>query len=180
MAQYVAIRALNRSSNIRVVEAFNRWSLRVSATAGQFKLTVTGQTGGASDTTADLAYNISAADLETALAGLTTVPDLTATNLVVTGGPGDETGSTPYEIAVLLDQEFIFTPVAGTTPLSGGTGATVTELGNKVKLSTTVDTVVDLDRPTNQRALNRHGAIGQWTITASNDDIHNDALPANS
>lgn len=40
--------------------------------------------------------------------------------------------------------------------------------GNKVSLSQTSDTIVDLDNPENRRALARHHAIGQYVVSAAN------------
>jgi hypothetical protein len=182
MAQYVAVRALHRSANIRVTRAHTRYVLTVAASAGQFGLTVSNQTAGASDSTANtLAYNISAADLKTAIAGLSTAPELTTSNVNVTGGPGDAGGTTPYTIEFYGDAgdtDYILSVNTGGTPLTGS--ASVSTTGRQVKLSPTVDTVVDLTRTSNQRALTRHSAIGQWVITATNDDIGGNALPANS
>lgn len=42
----------------------------------------------------------------------------------------------------------------------------VNSAGTKVKLSTTADTVVNLDDAANRRALNAHQAVGQWIVTA--------------
>ncbi len=181
MAQYVAVRALNRSSNIRVVRSTNEYVLTVDATAGQFKLVITNQTAGASDTTADVAYDASASTLKTALTNLTTAPDLATATVIVTGGPGDDGGTTPYTIAFHAaagDQDFIVTAIDGTTPLTGD--ASVETVGRNVALSTTEDTVIDLDRSSNQRALAKHSAIGQFVVTAANGYIGTDALPANS
>lgn len=184
MAQYIAVRALNRSSNVRVTASENSYTLTVDATAGQFKLVVTNQADGNSDTTADIAYNASAATLKTALTNLTTDPDLASATVITAGGPGDSGGTTPYTISIhgaAGDQDFIITAIDGTTPLSGGgADASVEANGRTVKLSPTVDTVIDLDRASNRRSLNRHGAIGQWIVTATNSDIGGDALPANS
>lgn len=181
--QYIAVRALNRSSQIRVV-AFTRYEVVVDATGGDWKLTITGQIAGASDTTADVAHDVSAANLKTALTNTTTNPDITASNVTVTGGPGDDGGTTPYYIAfygTLLDQGLILTAANGSSPLTGGEAtATASRIGQNVKLSPTVDTIVDLDNPTNRRALGNHSAFGQFIVTAANDDIHNDALPPNS
>jgi hypothetical protein len=52
--------------------------------------------------------------------------------------------------------------------------------GVKMQLSTTVDTVVDLDITANRRELSRHGAIGQYIVTAANNTDGTTALPANS
>jgi hypothetical protein len=181
MAQYVAVRALNRSSNIRVVRSDNQYILTVAASAGQFKLVVTNQADGNSDTTADVAYDANASTLKTAITNLTTSPDLATATVSVTGGPGDAGGTTPYTIsfyAAAGDQDFIVTAIDGTTPLTGD--ASVETVGRNVGLSTTEDTVIDLDRPSNQRALAKHSAIGQYVVTAANGYIGTDALPANS
>lgn len=184
MAQYIAVRALNRSSNIRLVRSENVYTLTVDATAGQFKLTVTNQADGNSDTTADIAYNANAATLKTALTNLTTSPDLATATVITSGGPGDEGGTTPYTISIHAaagDQDFVITPIAGTTPLSGGgASATVVREGRIVKLTPTADVVIDVDRPTNLRALAHHSAIGQYIVTAANGYDGTDALPANS
>lgn len=181
MAQYIAVRALNRSSNIRVVRSDNQYTLTVAASAGQFKLVITNQVAGASDTTADIAYNANAATVKTALTNLTTDPDLATATVTVTGGPGDAGGTTPYTIsfsAAAGDQDFIVTAIDGTTPLTGD--ATVETVGRNVVLSTTEDTIIDLDRTSNQRALAKHSAIGQYIVTAANGYTGTDALPANS
>ena len=52
--------------------------------------------------------------------------------------------------------------------------------GDKVKLSTTADTVVDASDTAALRELARHSAIGQYIVTAANADIDGDAPPANS
>lgn len=56
----------------------------------------------------------------------------------------------------------------------------VNSAGTKVKLSTTADTLVDLDLSSNRRELTRHGAIGQYIVTAANADDGGVALPSNS
>lgn len=56
----------------------------------------------------------------------------------------------------------------------------VDRTGAKVKLSTTVDTIVDLDLASNRRELSRHGAIGQYIVTATNATDNGVALPSNS
>lgn len=184
MAQFVAIRALNRSANIRVTASNNVYHVTVDATSGQFKIKVDNQADGNSDTTADIAFNALASTVKTAVAALTTSPDLTASNISVTGGPGDSGGTTPYVISIFAaagDQDFVITSITGTTPLAGGGATTsVVASGRNVKLSTTVDTVVDLDRASNVRSLRQHSAIGQYIITAANGYDGTDALPTNS
>lgn len=62
-------------------------SITVDATGGTFTATMEG------NTTAALAYNITAGNLQTALNALTEDHDV-----VVTGGPGDAGGTTPYVV----------------------------------------------------------------------------------
>lgn len=52
--------------------------------------------------------------------------------------------------------------------------------GTRVSLSTTVDTVVDLDDPDVRRQLGHHSAIGQYIVTAANDFDGAVALPTNT
>lgn len=184
MAQYVAVRALNRSANIRVVASNNVYVATVNATSGDWKITVTNQADGNSDTTADVAFNVSTANLKTALTNLTTSPDFTSTTVAVSGGPGDSGGTTPYTISLYGlagEQDFILTAASGVSPLTGGGAvASINRVGRIVKLSTTVDTVIDLDRPTNVRALANHSAIGQYIVTAANAFDGTNGLPANT
>lgn len=62
-------------------------SIQVKATSGEWTVTFDGET------TAKVAWNVSAANLQTALLAL---PQLDAGDVVVSGGPGDETGTKPY------------------------------------------------------------------------------------
>jgi hypothetical protein len=96
------------------------WTLTVEATAGNFII-------GDGDETHTCAYNISAANLQTELR---TWASGGTTGVTVTGGPGDETGSTPYVITydadnAAFDPELVLTAVDDTegTPLSGGDAA---------------------------------------------------------
>jgi hypothetical protein len=90
-------------------------TLKVEATAGQFKLTFRGQTS------ADIEFNASAATVQTALQALSTVG---AANATVSGGPGNEGGTTPYVItfagALNNAPMPLISSTSGTTPLSGG------------------------------------------------------------
>lgn len=54
------------------------------------------------------------------------------------------------------------------------------QAGTVVKLSTTVDTVVDLDDAAVRRELLRHSSIGQYIVTAANANDGGVALPSNS
>jgi hypothetical protein len=105
-------------------------SLVVSATAGQFKVGVDGVL------TADNTFDIAAATLKTAIEGLSTVG---TGNVLVTGGPGDAGGSTPYVITfdeALAGENPALTAQNGTTPLSGGSAsATPTITTAAVKLT---------------------------------------------
>jgi hypothetical protein len=40
--------------------------------------------------------------------------------------------------------------------------------GNEVLLTPTVDTIVDLDLASNRQRLSRHGAVGQYIVSAAN------------
>jgi hypothetical protein len=90
-------------------------SLTVDATGGQFKLTFGG------DTTPDLPYDATAAQVQTALQALGSVG---AGNVLVTGGPGDAGGSVTYGIiftgSLAGSAQSPIVASAGTTPLSGG------------------------------------------------------------
>lgn len=64
-------------------------TIKVEATAGLWKASFDGEE------TADLAWNISGANLKAALVALFNID---AADITVTGGPGDSTGSTPYVV----------------------------------------------------------------------------------
>ena len=182
MAQYVAVRALSRSTNIRVKNAFaETQQVKVDATGGQFKLTYNGQQ------TADIAFNATAATVQSALVALNNIaPD----DIFVTGGPGNSGGTTPYIVNFTVDgvigaDAVQLTGQNGTTPLSGGGAAvTVTTLGSiaggaPIKLSPTSDVVIDLDNVENRRALARHSAVGQYIVSAANAFDGAIGLPSN-
>jgi hypothetical protein len=76
-------------------------TITVDATAGNWTVSVDGVA------TANNLFNISAANLATAIAGLSTVG---AGNVTVTGGPGDAGGTTPYVVTFTED-------LAGENPL---------------------------------------------------------------
>jgi hypothetical protein len=52
--------------------------------------------------------------------------------------------------------------------------------GVKTQLSTVVDAIVDLDNTANRRELSRHGAIGQYIVTAAHNTDATVTLPANT
>ena len=90
-------------------------TLTVDASAGAYKLSFQGASTG------DLAFNATAATVQSALQGLSSIG---AGNATVTGGPGAAGGGTPYVITfagtlVNSPQPTIATS-AGSTPLSGG------------------------------------------------------------
>jgi hypothetical protein len=70
-------------------------TLAVKATGGTFKLGFETTSPTAAATTGVLAFNATAATVQAALEAL---PNIGAGNVKVTGGPGDETGSTPYTV----------------------------------------------------------------------------------
>lgn len=97
-------------------------TITVAATGGVFTVTYDGQTTG------DLAWNISAADLQTALLGLSSIAD---DGLTVAGGPGDELGTAPYTVtwrADLGSLPELFTTTA--TGLTGGASTAAVAQGN--------------------------------------------------
>jgi hypothetical protein len=96
-------------------------SLTVAATAGQFKLTF------GSETTGNVAFNATFSVVQEKLEKLSLIGK---NNVLVNGGPGDATGSSPYLITFVgslarTDVEQIGC-INGTTPLSGGSGCSVT------------------------------------------------------
>lgn len=94
-------------------------SVTVNAAAGQFRLTFNGQQTG------DLDFNATAASVQAALNGLSTVAPGAVT---VSGGPGAAGGGTPYSITFTTGAGIAGANVAqlvsaqGATPLSGGSG----------------------------------------------------------
>lgn len=95
-------------------------SVKVDATAGQFKLTFEGQQTG------DIAFNASAAKVREELEALS---NIAAEEVEVTGGPGNSGGTTPYVVKFLKTlagkNVAAMTGANGGTPLSGG-GAAIT------------------------------------------------------
>jgi hypothetical protein len=93
--------------------------IAVAATGGQYKLAF------GPDTSADIAFNAPAATVASSLEAL---PSIGAGNVVVSGGPGDATGSHPYVVhfvgALANANVSQLSAPSGTTPLSG-----TTELG---------------------------------------------------
>lgn len=88
-------------------------TITVAATEGDFTITYDGQT------TAPLAWNVSAADMQTALLGLSSIAD---DGLTVSGGPGDAGGTVPYVLTWRADLGSL-PELPTTTPagLNGGT-----------------------------------------------------------
>lgn len=88
-------------------------TLTVNATGGDFDVTFSGQTA------ADLAYNISAANLQTALEALS---NIAPGDVVVTGGPGDDGGTTPYTLTWSAARGAVAEPTTNAAGLTGGAG----------------------------------------------------------
>lgn len=93
-------------------------SVTVNAAGGTFTLTYSGQT------TSALAFDISAANLKAALEALSNIG---AGDVAVTGGPGDDGGTTPYVVS--FQGDLAYTDVAQMTSnagsLTGGAGTAV-------------------------------------------------------
>lgn len=130
--------------------------IKVNAAAGQWKATFDGQQ------TADLAYDVTAGDLQTALRALTSI---NGANVTVTGGPGDSTGSTPYVVTFVgtlagTDVAAITTQ-AGTVALSGSTGGTDP---NAATVTTTTPGVAAVNE---QQTITLTGGpnVGTFTVT---------------
>lgn len=88
----------------------------VDATSGTWELTFGG------DTTGPLAFDIDPFDVATAIVDLTSVPEVTYGDIIVTGGPGDDGGTTPYVVTFTGDLAEIDVPdiVAASIDLAGG------------------------------------------------------------
>lgn len=101
-------------------EATNRHSIAVDATGGTFDLDIGAESLAAVD------FDVTASALQTAVDGLTGV---TAGDVVVTGGPGDDGGTTPYVLdwQPTGDLYGTATPAVATDPasLTGGAGTAV-------------------------------------------------------
>ena len=98
----------------------------VNATAGNFKLTFNGQATG------ELGATASAAEVEAALNGLSTVGGLEpAGSVSVSGGPGSAGGTTPYKITFggFLAATNVPQTTATNVSLSGGSPATAITVG---------------------------------------------------
>jgi hypothetical protein len=119
-------------------------AVSIRATAGQFTLTFTSpKPGSSTHTTAALAWNSSAADVETALAGL---PNVGAGNVAVSGGPGDGAGTSPYVVefkgrfadtnVLRLSAEGV--GLSGGSPTSEANVSTPTEGAGVVETCTTI------------------------------------------
>jgi hypothetical protein len=94
-------------------------TVKVSATAGQFRLKFL------NSTTGDISATATAPQVETALNGLSSISS-SGGSVSVSGGPGDAGGTAPYEVT--FQGKFAkanprpMSSLQGTTPLSGGTG----------------------------------------------------------
>lgn len=107
------------TGDVYIIDGRNeRQSIKVSATAGNFKLKFNGGER-------ELAFNAGAGAVGTALGELAGV-----SGVGVGGGPGNATGSSPYEVQFSGALESTDVPQilceAGAPPLEGGSGCTVT------------------------------------------------------
>ncbi|HET9152754.1 MAG TPA: hypothetical protein VFN85_01400 [Solirubrobacterales bacterium] len=161
--------------------------ITVNATSGQFKLSFE------SETTGNLAFNASAAEVQAALEGLAAVG---AGNVEVSGGPGGPGGVKPYVVVFVEDLSGQNLPqiVAedGTTPLAGDAGVRTIEQGGggfdekqritiratagQFKLTFGSETTPDLSVPSGaaevQAALEGLAAIGAGNVRV-NDRTEN-------
>jgi hypothetical protein len=101
--------------------------ITVAATAGTFNLTFNGQT------TVDLPFNATPDQIQNALNALSSVDPHTGgedSRVFVGGGPGNASGSSPYRVEFRFTMGDVDQPEIscsdGATPLSGGTGCSVT------------------------------------------------------
>ena len=57
----------------------------------------------------------------------------------------------------------------------------VDQNGNKVKLTPTTDTIIDLDLASNRQSLSNHASVGQFIVSAANARVGaNVALPSDT
>lgn len=118
--------------------------ITVDATSGTWEL----EFGG--DTTAPLAFDISAYDLQVALEGLASVPDIAPGDVVVSGGPGDAGGTQPYTITFTrgLAETDVPDLVPADIDLAGGGatvgGAVIQEAGLPIQKSAYSDPTEDV------------------------------------
>jgi hypothetical protein len=95
-------------------------TITIKASGGQFNLTINGET------TNDIAFDATAATVQTELRALSSIG---SPNVTVSGGPGNSAGSSPYVVTFVgslasKDVEQIALG-DGTVPLSGGNGSSV-------------------------------------------------------
>ena len=107
--------------------ANEKQSIKVQGTGGNFKLAWANPFGDA-DETGDIKFNASAAEVQAALEAL---DNINPGDVTVTGGPGNEAGSTPY--VVLFGGRYADTDVAAIT-------ATDTLAGGEEKVTITTTT----------------------------------------
>jgi len=116
----------------------------VDATSGTWNLTFGG------DTTAALTFDIAAFDVQVALEGLVSVPDIAPGDVVVSGGPGDSGGTTPYVVTFTgaLGETNVPDIVAADIDLAGGgagvAATVIQESGLQVQKSVYVDPTEDV------------------------------------
>jgi hypothetical protein len=148
----------------------------IKATGGTFKLTYSGQ-----QTTA-LKWNATAAEVQAALVALS---NLVAGDIVVTGGPGDEGGTTPYILTFNLGADVA--AVTAQTTLTGGEAkaeVSTTTSGSAVgSIKVALETLVEEDwyvvgefpevtaaDPTVGKAFGPLGSQCRWKWTLGSGD----------
>jgi hypothetical protein len=146
-------------------------AVTVKATGGKFTLAFGGKE------TAELAFNATAAQVKTALEGLTSIG---AANVTVANGPGDENGTKPYEVTFTgalagTDVAEISATSGPGTPLTGGAATVaVATTQNGSGASTGFEVCAIAARCKQAAAANAGagqfgGAIGYPTVDASNN-----------
>lgn len=169
MAQYVAIRALNRSARIRVPAVLPAPTAPAAAAVGSGGTFAAG-TYYYKIVSVDAAGNVSLPSSEVNA----TVVNNGSVNLTWTAAPGAvsyriyrgtaSNGESVYQTTTNADS-FTDTGAAGTS----GTVPTVAT-GEAVQgLSTATATVVDLDNVDVRRALGHHSSVGQFVVVAANN-----------
>lgn len=113
---------------IPYVGTAEKQQVKVDATAGTFTLTLEGQVSAA------VAFNVSAADLKTALENL---PNVNVGDVAVTGGPGNSGGSTPYFV------EFVAGEYLDNPPALVGADVNLTGGGDTIAVTTPTSSPTD-------------------------------------
>jgi hypothetical protein len=117
------------------------FTVKVDGTGGTFDLSVNGSL------VDDQAFNVSAANLKTAIVAADT--DLTPDDVTVTGGPGNAGGTTPYIVTIGdvagTDEVTLTSPADA---LTGGAGTvTITQTGGGPVATHHTDVITDPNDP---------------------------------